>query len=89
MKSFCKLLFPESWLLDFVFQSGSAYLSCFDILAMHGRGEEKGRERGGGGEMEDGGKEMKEKTKEKEDKRKERNKMEGSNKWRNERRNEV
>lgn len=88
MKSFCKLLFPESWLLDFVFQSGSAYLSCFDILAMHGRGEEKGRERGGG-EMEDGGKEMKEKTKKKEDKRKERNKMERSNKWRNERRNEV
>ena len=52
MKSFCKLLFPESWLLDFVFQSGSVFLSCFDILAMDGKGEEKGRERGGGGEME-------------------------------------
>ena len=66
--------------MDFVFQSGSAYLSCFDILAMDGRGEEKGRERGGGGEMEDGGEEMKEKTKKKEDERKESNKMEGRNK---------
>lgn len=61
--------------MDFVFQSGSAFLSCFDILAMDGRGEEKGRER----EEEEvrwkvGGEEMKEKTKKNEDKRKERNK---------------
>lgn len=60
MKSFWKFLFPKSQLVDFVIQSGNAFLNCFGVEAMDGRE----RRRRGRREEEEEKKKEKEKKKE-------------------------
>lgn len=70
MKSFWKFLFPKSQLVDFVIQSGNAFLNCFGVEAMDGREreKEKGRERRRRGRREGEEEKKKEKEKKKESK---------------------